>query len=207
MSASSASDTCIILLGAGSSRRYGDKKLLQLLDGKHLFRHALLESVRSICMQVVFVVDKDLKRIIWDEMQDYGGRVMFAVNREPEKGLSSSIAAGMKKLPRCGAVLLLAADQPLVSSALLNRIILKHACDREKIVAACVNGEARNPALFPSSCFSELLKLKGDKGAKVLMNAHRENVVCIATDADELMDVDTMQDLELVRELYRRAKQ
>ncbi|MCL5677927.1 MAG: nucleotidyltransferase family protein [Candidatus Thermoplasmatota archaeon] len=207
MSASSASDTCIILLGAGISRRYGDQKLLQLLGGKHLFRHALLESVRSICMQVVFVVNKDLKRIIQDEMEDYGGRVIFAVNREPEKGLSSSIAAGMKKLPRCGAVLLLAADQPLVSSALLNGIILKHAVDREKIVAACVNGETRNPALFPYSFFSELLKLKGDRGAKVLMNAHRENVICIATDADELMDIDTIQDLELARALYGRAKQ
>jgi molybdenum cofactor cytidylyltransferase len=203
--ADSASDTCIILLGAGRSHRFGGQKLLQLLDGEHLFMHALKESARSICSRVVFVVSADMRKsVIIDSV--YREKVTLAVNEEPERGISSSIRTGMNHLPPCGAVLLLAADQPLVSSDLLNRIILKHADYRERIVAACVDGEPRNPALFPSSYFPDLTELKGDRGAKILMNEHRKDVLCIAADDSELMDVDTEDDLNLARTLYRRVK-
>jgi molybdenum cofactor cytidylyltransferase len=49
------------------------------------------------------------------------------------------------------------------------------------------------PALFSYQYFVELLQLKGQEGAKVLLNKFPENLTTIAFDNGEL-DIDTLDD-------------
>ena len=50
------------------------------------------------------------------------------------------------------------------------------------------------PAIFPAAYFSELMALKGDKGAKPILYANIENLETVnITHAER--DIDTRQDL------------
>jgi molybdenum cofactor cytidylyltransferase len=53
------------------------------------------------------------------------------------------------------------------------------------------------PAYFPASAFKDLMKLRGDTGAKDLLRSAR----CVALVGGEL-DVDTIEDLERARALF-----
>ncbi len=192
-----------IVLAAGSSTRFGDRKLLSLLHGKPLLMYALEAACGSQCRRVILVVN----RFLLGELTAVQDRVTVVLNEQAEDGMGSSISCGVRNSINSDAVVLLAADQPLVSTALIDSIIDSSVLHPASIVVSSFHGVTRNPALFPKEYYGELTNLQGDRGAKHIIEKHSENVSRIElSDEEQLLDVDTAADLERVRSIVAERK-
>ena len=166
---------------------YGDGSLLELA-----LEHALASQVDA----VYCVLGAHAKQI---QKKINNSGVTFITNPNWEKGLSSSIVAGVsylesaKKIPE--SVLVMLADQPYVDNQYLEALIACHNKNPEHIVASSYRGVKGVPALFPKQYYQELLKLEGDKGAKAFLNNNTVDTLVITSKKQQtLMDVDTPED-------------
>jgi CTP:molybdopterin cytidylyltransferase MocA len=92
-------------------------------------------------------------------------------------------------------VVVLACDQPAVTAEHLREL----ARGGDEIVASSYAGRKGVPAYFPARVFPELLELRGDAGARGLLQTAR----VVELPGGEL-DIDTVEDLEQAVRLYGR---
>ena len=180
-----------VILAAGNSFRFGDNKLLARYGGKALIEW-VLDAVPAERLGPVCVVTQYPAVAALAEARGFSA----VWNREPELGISHSVALGTGALgPSCGGILFLAADQPLLRRRSLERLLERFAEEPDRIVAAASEEHSGNPAIFPAGLFRELQALTGDRGGKQLLRRHPELVTEVPVDAAELADVDTPADL------------
>jgi molybdenum cofactor cytidylyltransferase len=185
------SPVAAIILAAGASLRLGTPKQLARLGSETLIERAVRVAVEAELNPVYGVVPADLP------LYPAPGGMIRVVNHEAAEGMASSIRAGLRALETGGApvsgVLILACDQPAVTSG--------HLCELANggsdVVASAYAGRKGVPAYFPSTVFEALRGLRGDHGARDLIQNARAVPL---PDGD--LDVDTMQDLDRARMLY-----
>ena len=120
----------------------------------------------------------------------------IACNDDHEKGMASSIKLGIKALPETTqAVMILLADQPLITESHLLEIIKSWEENPKKITCTSAGKNHGPPAIFPKRYFSKLLKIKGDNGAKDLLSSHDKNLIRIIN-KHAFIDIDTINDLK-----------
>ena len=190
----------IVLLAAGEGRRYGGIKQLAEINGQPMVRHAarvalgtgapVLVVTGAHAEQVEATLDDlPLEIIRHDGWAD---------------GIGSSLAAGIRHLhgvfPAASAALLCLADQPLVDTAALSRMLQRQHAAPQRILASDHAGSAGPPALFPRDCFATLMGLSGSRGAHAVLEREADRVDLISVDVEAGLDVDTAEDLALVRE-------
>ena len=196
--------TAVVVLAAGSSKRFGEDKMLSDFDGKPLILHSVGNAIASDADSVIVVVN------------DGGGPVkhklphgvITAVNNNASRGMSSSIITGVSSIgsDTCSCIIL-AGDQPFVSSEMLNALIDAHKLAKDSIVSYRYNGRVRNPVLFPRSMFDAISQLKGDEGAKKLvLKAESETNFINVEDGRLLLDIDTEADLTLAESFLRETR-
>lgn len=167
----------IIVLAAGASKRLGRPKQLLLWEGETLLDRAVRIATAVGETIVVLSPELGLRRLA----------VGFVVNEKPDEGVASSIRAGVTA--STGDVLIMTCDQPLITSEHLQGLIDANA----PIAATGYNGISGVPAFFAAKFRDELLALRGDVGAKRIIESHRDEVVTIPFAAAAL-DVDTAAD-------------
>ena len=187
-------NTVLILLAAGRSQRMGDvgSKLEQPFLARPLGLHVAVALEEMPFRQRCAVVSDSCSL----DFGAHGFEVL--VNDDPARDLSSSVRLGM----RCAmahdpeAVLVALADMPRVTATHIYRML--DAADSADAVVASSNGEHPSPpAIFGRAHFDTLLNVTGDEGARDLIRAGRH----VVTNAAELIDVDTPEELERLREL------
>ena len=166
-------------------------KIKQLLPYKHttLLGWTIEQAQHSVADEVLCVLGANANGIK-EAINNYAVKTSF--NPNYKDGLSSSIVSGIKILKNLDAVLILLADQPFVTSAYLNRLLSEYQADEQRIIASNYEKSVGVPAIFPKRYFHELEKLKGDKGAKNLLEKHKSELVKV--DSDNLIDIDTLDD-------------
>lgn len=181
-----------VILAAGGSTRFGSPKLLHPFHGHPLIRHVaeIATSSRADSTLVVLGSDADqLRPHLW------GLNVMIMENPLWRSGLSSSIQAALRTLPASAdGVMLMLADQPLVTAGVLNRLIDAFALRTHAIVASSYAGTTGVPAIFSRSVFPELMRLSGDEGAKSVIQRGAVEALTIPFPGGEL-DIDTGEDV------------
>lgn len=185
----------LLLLASGGSRRFGRPKQLLPYAGATLLRHALVTATRTECRPVVAVLGANREEILPETAEL---PVEIAVNTSWEEGLGSSIRCGMRHLaerhPDADAVIIALCDQPKVDGDVYSALTGAYRGGAE--LAACkYNGMLGVPALFSRRFFPDLLVLRGDRGAKAILQARREEVGIVPFE-DGAIDIDTMQDYE-----------
>jgi molybdenum cofactor cytidylyltransferase len=192
-----------VVLAAGGASRFGSLKQLARLDGQSLVSRAVSHSRELLGAEVSVVLGAHAARIAASfeaQRTDRAKSAGILVNRGWREGIASSIRLAVRRLsPHCDGVLLVLADQPLVTAAALRRLI--HAWRRRplRIVASQYRGVTGAPAIFPRRCFDELLALRGDSGARSIIRRHAGEVVRIAC-PQAAIDIDHPRDLlELLR--------
>lgn len=117
------------------------------------------------------------------------------VNENYKSGLGSSIATAARACPESadGLVLMLA-DQLLVSPAHLRALVTKWSGARNEIVASSYAGTEGAPALFPKGTFEQLRSLDGDEGARALFGDARFRLSTVRFEPAST-DIDTPADL------------
>jgi molybdenum cofactor cytidylyltransferase len=186
--------TALILLAAGRSARFGSSnKLNEMFLGQPLGMHVVtaLEAIPFA------------KRIaVRDGIQiDYEARGYQIVrNDDPDAGMSLSVKMGVEAArgPGIEAVIIALADMPRVTAAQIYR--LYDAENGPNSVVASSDGiDPKPPALFGAGRFDELIALKGDAGAREMIMAGRH----VVAHPDELIDVDTQQELDALMTKFR----
>jgi len=190
-----AEATALVLLAAGRSLRFDgasrDKLAEEFLD-KPLALHVVvaLEAVPF----------KRRIAVVSGTVVDFAARGYEVVtNPEPARGMARSLCFGIEAAYKAGAqaVIIALADMPRVTAAHIYRL-LDYASGPDAVLASSDGVRPRPPALFGRNHFDVLMTLEGDQGAReMIARAHH-----VITSEAELVDVDTVEDLERLRDLY-----
>jgi molybdenum cofactor cytidylyltransferase len=182
----------VIVLAAGASTRFGSPKQLVRLEGRPMMHAAVARAV-EVAGQAVTVVLGANAADLAPLLRHSPASVI--VNREWSEGLGSSIRTGVLRLPSSAdGVLIMLADQPAVTADDLRRLVETWRRQQDFIVASFYEATTGVPAIFPRTLFSALTELRGDQGARVLINRFRDRVVRVPM-ASAAIDVDTPEDL------------
>jgi molybdenum cofactor cytidylyltransferase len=180
-----------VVLAAGLSRRMGKAKLLLPLDGKPILRWSV-EALQPHVDQLVVVVPPD-DAAIRSALDGLG--VRFATNPQPDAGQGTSVATGVKALPRDATAAVIAlGDQPRLPDGLLRDLLATFSSSGKPIAAPVYRGVQGTPVVFAASVFGELRTLEGDAGARAVVRRDPRRVSTLAVDADMPFDVDTPDD-------------
>jgi molybdenum cofactor cytidylyltransferase len=112
------------------------------------------------------------------------------------RGIAHSLGAALEALDhwaRVTAVCVGLADQPLIGAEAYRRLGAAHR-EGARLAVATYNGVRGNPVLLDRSLWHEARQLRGDVGARALMDRHPvADVDCTGT--GDPTDVDTLADL------------
>ena len=124
-------------------------------------------------------------------------KVMYVTAPDYQDGLSASLRAGLAAVPEtASAALVMLGDMPLVSPAVIERLLAAYdAAEGRLIVCPVHGGEVGNPVLWDRRFFGDIMALDGDRGARSLLRQHAEWVAEVPTDESVLRDFDTVESL------------
>jgi molybdenum cofactor cytidylyltransferase len=181
-----------IVLAAGASTRFGSPKQLVRVAGRPLLHTAVARAADVAGSAVTVVLGAHAAELtpLLTHTQ-----ALVVINREWREGMASSIRAGVSRLPAsCNAVLLMVVDQAAVTAEDLQRLVGAWRRQPDYVVAARYGMTTGVPAIFPRSVFSDLVALRGDVGARVLLQRNPDRVVRVPM-ASAAIDLDTPEDL------------
>jgi molybdenum cofactor cytidylyltransferase len=185
---------CGLILAAGGSSRLGRPKQLVQAQGKSLLEQAISNALETSLQQVYVVLGAQFEQM---EASVRHLPVGIIRNRQWEKGIGSSISAGVDSILREGkydAVLIMLCDQLHINTAHLQALIDAYLHKKVSIVATAYGKQMGVPVLFDQKLFSQLEKLTGDMGAKKLLQQHIDNLHSIQFE-QAIVDIDTPEDL------------
>lgn len=195
MASSSRPRIGAIILAAGPSTRLGYPKQLIEHDGVALVRRAASVAVDAGARPAFVIVGASSKEVS-NALNGLDG-VKILNNERWESGLASSLSAGLAALSAdklIGAALVMVADQPLVDSDALKRLMAGFD-EHHRIVASAYDDIVGVPVVIGSEHFPALMNLKGDEGAGRWLRARLADVTQVDV-ASASVDIDTPEDAE-----------
>lgn len=188
----------LILLAAGSSRRFGGNKLLAPLNGKPLYTWGL-SALNKVCRAredcTLTVVSR--YREIREAAQAVGAQAVDSP--DSEKGQAYSIRSGLQALGRVEErdfILFLPSDQPWITPQTISRLLDAAGPDTWTATAA-FGKRVGTPTLFSARLLPDLMALEGDRGGRKLMGRPGQPCQVVQADsAQELDDVDYPEQLQ-----------
>ncbi len=183
-------------MAAGRSTRFGATKQVVDARGAPLVRSATAAAQQACGRNVVTVIGHD-KASVLAALGDDSGFVV--VNDDYASGLASSIVRAVNACREdAAALLVMMADQPLVTAELLQTLLGEWSGRDDEIVATAYAGTAGPPVLFAHGTFADLLQLSGDTGARALFDDERFVLKTVLYEP-AATDIDTPADLAALR--------
>jgi len=188
-----------VILAAGASTRYGHPKQLLHYEGRSLLRRAAESVAGSGCRPIVVVLGASATSCA-NELR--GLPVHLTENTSWMEGMGSSLRTGIEAVsalaPDAAAVVVTLCDQPLVSAQIIGALVQRHRESGARIVASAYAGTLGVPALFDRSLFGQLVSLRGDGGARRIIERSEGDVEAIPFPAGSV-DIDTPQDYAVLQ--------
>lgn len=187
-----------IYLAAGKSSRMGSPKVNLPLGNRRLGGIALTAALESK-LDVTLVVTRQGDLLQWlapfSKSEDL--RIVECV--EADRGQSASLKAGVKAAAEIGAagVVVLLADQPFVTTKMLNQL-LDEFHGYEEFICFSHKGVLKPPVLLASCLFPRIMKLEGDQGARSLLRSGCSGKQIKLNKDIYFFDVDTKEDYQFL---------
>ncbi len=192
-----------VLLAAGASTRMGRPKLLLELGGRPLLQHAIDAAAASCLDEIIVVLGADAEAIEAAVRLPDSRACRFVQNPEFPRGQSGSLRIGLAAAdPRADAAAVLLGDQPGVGAELIDRVArafreARAPMARPVYSAADARRLPGHPVFLARRIWPDVKKLRGDRGARALLSAHREWLMEVPVEGEPPPDVDTWEDYQL----------
>ncbi|MEO6921974.1 MAG: nucleotidyltransferase family protein [Collimonas sp.] len=182
-----------LLLAAGRGRRFDptgmQSKLLQVLptaDGRTVLASAAANLAVALPLCIV------LRPGVHDQIAQVA-QYPWVECETADDGMAASLAYGVQQTSDAAGWIIALADMPYVQSATF-RALASALQEGADIVAPTYQGRRGNPVGFSRLHLSRLLALRGDQGARSLLQSHP---VCeLALDDPGIhQDIDTVADI------------
>ena len=208
MSAGAARRVAGIVLAAGSSTRMGANKLLLELDGEAVV-HRAARTASAAGLDPVVVVTGHEHEAVTAPLHDLS--VTAVNNAEHANGTHTSVAAGIASVPDdCAAAVVVLADMPFVTPAMLREVVARygvarHDRSRPPLVVSRYGGDVTAPPiLYDRALFGELATMDSRCG-RAVVRRHLHEAVLVDWPAEAARDLDRPVDYEVAREELGRA--
>ena len=190
----------IIILAAGSSKRFGEKnKLLETLNEKSVLEYTLDNVLKVFTVDKIIVVTGYQNHKIEALIEKYNVKYIYNKNYILGIGASISLAIRENKIDFDGA-LILPGDMPLISTLdFKNLVNAFYQNNKTKIISPRFKKQNGNPIILPRSFFNLLKSLKQDEGARNFLL--EEDIYYIESSFGTTFDIDSYTDL-LKAKLY-----
>jgi CTP:molybdopterin cytidylyltransferase MocA len=185
-----------IILAAGESRRLGQPKQLLAYRGESLLARAIRLADEAGASPVLVVLGANYATI---RAAIDSSNSIPVHNDRWRQGIASSIEAGVRALSLCApeadGVLLMGCDQPRLTADHLRALIAAFEGQAAAVIAASsYAGVQAAPAVFPRATFGGLRALRGDRGARSVIESAPCPVVAREFPGGEV-DIDSPEDL------------
>jgi len=182
-----------VVLAAGASSRMGKPKLTLPVSGEPMLGKTLDIYRRALVDRVVVVLGANAAKLREEVKFEKETVILNPLFRN---GMSGSLKLGLKAVEKeADAMIVALGDQPYVSPDTINTMIEVYSRTNASVVIPTYRGIRGNPVLFDKSVFPEIKRIKGDKGAKSVVERHSESLREVAVeDSGVLFDIDTPSD-------------
>ncbi|CAM4106589.1 molybdenum cofactor cytidylyltransferase [Pedobacter westerhofensis] len=215
----------IIILAAGSSSRLGEPKQLLSYQHKSLLQHTIdaAKDTRDGIVVVILggnheAVAKEVEgpgliyNADWEEGMSSSIRTGLSAllekytapepndpadieGTELQAGLQSDETTTSEAQTDLDGVIITVCDQPFLTTAVLEALLDEAKLSGKSIVASAYNGTLGTPVYFGRQHFDDLLALKGQEGAKMLLKKYEAQVASVPFEKGEI-DIDTFEDYQ-----------
>jgi molybdenum cofactor cytidylyltransferase len=195
-----------VLLAAGASARMGREKLLMAIDGHTVFEVTLGNHLDSSLGGVCAVVPGWIDGFGEVTARAAHPRAVFVEVDGPCE-MSTSLKTGwswVRDNTESRGIMISLADQPLVGPHTIDLLVETYlACDK----AFCVptyRGRRGHPVIIGRESDCDVMRLKGDRGARDILAERPDLVLEVEVPSDEiLVDLDRIEDFEAIRSRIR----
>lgn len=190
-------DNCaVVIIAAGESKRLGSPKQLLLLNKDTMLNRLIKMVQKAIDFPIYLVLGANAEKI---KAQLPITNLNIVENNEWQEGMGSSIRIGVQAVidsaNKHDGVLILVCDQPHLSETAIKDLISLQDNKKSAITASFYANVAGTPALFHQSVFSDLLALKGDQGAKRIIQERDQELAKLQFEKG-VLDIDTPEDYQ-----------
>ncbi|MFT5196297.1 MAG: molybdenum cofactor cytidylyltransferase [Cellvibrionaceae bacterium] len=187
-------DVFAVVLAAGASSRMGTSKMA-LKWGESTVLETTLVHVSNAATSGVLLVTGGYRELVIGLPEV--ARTTTVHNENYEAGeMISSIKLALRFLQQVnqppGGVLILPGDMPMVTTQLIDKVILEWCRAPDKIVAPVLGKQRGHPVIFPFELFSKFEALSTDASPRDLIKAHSHRLKLLPMDDPAIIiDVDT----------------
>lgn len=194
-----------VILAAGSSKRLGFNKLTLRIDSEPVIRRTATPFVEAgLGGEVIVVAGSDVAPVA-EALSGLNVRVVR--NEDHHQGMSSSIRAVLPWISDATAVFFHLGDKPFVRKEFLIAMVERYRDTGKGIIVPVHGGMKGHPVLMTHGPYREEMGLlDGDKGLREVIEKHRADVLFIEGDEGVLFDIDTGEDLEILRQRGHRVE-
>ncbi|NLJ39694.1 MAG: nucleotidyltransferase family protein [Candidatus Atribacteria bacterium] len=182
-----------VILAAGGSKRIGKPKQLLKLENDYLINSVISHSLESNLSYIIVVLGAYFNQV--NNRIINSKKIQIIRNRNWHEGQSTSLIAGLQAADerKADAVMFLLGDQPLISTRIINELLNKYEEGRHEVVMLRTGEKKTPPIVFSRICFDKIYDLKGDKGAREIINSLNTGYV-ENKDLSAIIDIDTLEE-------------
>jgi molybdenum cofactor cytidylyltransferase len=184
-----------VLLAAGKSERMGKFKQLLLIDGRTFVEVCADNLLASRAGELIVVTGYNEAAV----REALLGRAIRIVNNpDYEIGMGSSIIRGIESAASDSTGFLIAlADQPLIGTHVLNKVISEYENRTPLILIPTYLGKKGHPIVLNATLKQEVISMNPRVGLKQVTEAHSGSIHYFEVASDSvLLDFDYPEDLD-----------
>lgn len=183
-----------LILAAGAAQRMGQSKALLRVGGSSLFGRVVDTARAAGADAVVAVVAPPHGDRIVEQFSSLP--ITWAHNPSPERGMLSSVQAGLPNIPAPAVgTLIWPVDIPFVGVQTVRKLL---GIDLAQPAVLTCDGRGGHPLWLPRRLFDAAMALSPDVGLRALRQEHPPLRIAV-DDAEILRDLDTAEDVAAAR--------
>jgi len=181
----------VLLLAAGSSRRFGSDKRLAALASGHTVLNTTIDQILAAQLPLLVCLGADDMAIAKTLL---ARNVPSLLCQHSHLGMGATLSAGAARLKDWGGVLIALADMPFICPDTYGQVA--SALQSNNIAIPTRNGLRGHPVGFGQQWFENLRALQGDKGGLSIVQQNESAVIEVpCSDVNLQRDIDVPENI------------